>query len=149
MTSTRFGRRPHVDVRGPHRHATARRAVVVAVSAGLLSLVAGCRQPHVSPCELAGDWVRDDRAERIHLYRSHAQWFGRLTWTSEKGAQPGLMLRGFVHGGEIDRFNGTLIVPSSGMRVEAELSCVGDGQIQVSVRQASHGRRYTFKKAAP
>ncbi len=111
--------------------------------------MAACGQTHVSQCELAGDWVRDDNAERIHLYRSHAQWFGRLTWTSEQGVRPGPMLRSFVHDGAMDRFNGTLIVPSSGARTEAELSCVGNGQIQVSVGQASHGLRYTFKKAAP
>jgi hypothetical protein len=148
MLSARSDHRLHVDVKGPHHHATAR-SVLVALSAGFLSFVAGCGHTNVSPCELAGDWVKDDNTERIRLYRSHAQWFGRLTWTSKQGVQPGPMLRSFVHDGATDLFIGTLIVPSSGVRVEAELSCVGDGQIQVSVRQASHGLRFTFKKTTP
>ncbi len=109
----------------------------------------GAVSADVAPCQLAGEWVRDDGVQRIELYQSDAHWFGRIVSSSEKGVTPGfVMLKNFAYDAKAGQFKGTLVVPTSGMQASGDLVCTGDERIKVTGHKLFLSKSYTFTKTA-
>jgi hypothetical protein len=116
---------------------------VVAASIVLPSAAAA----DVVPCQLAGEWERDDNVQRIELYQSHAQWFGRVLQTSEKNVASGfVMLRNFAFDAKAGHFKGTVVVPTSGMQASGDLACIGATQIRVTGHKLLFSKSHVFTK---
>jgi hypothetical protein len=123
-------------------------SMFLALSAGsILSIGSAMAEP--VPCQLAGEWVRDDNVQRIELYQSQAQWFGRVVSTSEKNVPPGfVMLRKFVYDAKAMEFKGTVVVPVTGMQAAGDLACVGSAQIKVTGHKLFFSKSHIFTKTA-
>jgi hypothetical protein len=120
------------------------------VSLSMVSvLFSGAIDAEVAPCQLAGEWVRDDNVQRIELYQSDTHWFGRVVSSSEKGVKPGfVMLKDFAADGNAGQFKGTVIVPTSGMQASGDLICTGGDQIKVTGHKLFLSKSHTFTRAA-
>jgi hypothetical protein len=149
-------REEHDGSSSDHRAAPGKRAMALrpllsaflAFSAASM-LSVGSARAETAPCQLAGEWERDDKVQRIELYQVDAQWFGRIVSSSEKNVQAGfVMLRSFSYDAKAGQFKGTVVVPTSGMQASGDLACTGDAQIKVTGHKLFLSKSHTFTRTA-
>jgi hypothetical protein len=123
------------------------RALVALSTVWMMSV--GVIGAEVAPCQLTGEWVRDDNLQRIELYPSDGHWFGRIVSFSDSGVKPGfIMLRDFASETKAGQFKGTVVVPTSGTQASGDLICIGPDQIKVTGHKLFFSKSHTFTRAA-
>jgi hypothetical protein len=118
------------------------------IAVALLAPALASPQSQKPACELGGQWTRNDHIQTIEVYSEDGRWFARLLSSSKKGATPGFVLfRDFVYDPQKRAFKGTVIVPTSGLRATAELTCLDETTFKVTAHKFFITKSFVFDRS--